>query len=207
MGLFAAMHLDCCWSQFSGEVRTELKWEDSEKWGWTSIVERLFPFEPIVACPCKSDPSHDLGHNVSTCDDKTARVQKLQYALVINVTGPSSVGELYKYTLHGEWNDPRKCQGRGIIAVLHLSGQTVREEMAIVDLRVCGVFFRSIAAPVSPCMSASRHSESTPDLRRVSLCVHDDRAFRTVQAVLQTAAAVVSSHNLGSGGNGGNSML
>ena len=56
-------------------------------------------------------------------------------------------------------------------------------------------------------MSASRHSDSTPDIRRVSLCVHDYRAFSTVQAALQTAAAVVSSHDLVSGGNGGNSML
>ena len=56
-------------------------------------------------------------------------------------------------------------------------------------------------------MSASRHLDSTLDIRRVSLCVHDYRAFRTVQAALQTEAAVVSNHELVSGGNGGNSML
>ena len=36
-------------------------------------------------------------------------------------------------------------------------------------------------------VSASRQSDSTPDSRRVSLCVDDYRAFRTVQAALQTA--------------------
>ena len=36
-------------------------------------------------------------------------------------------------------NDPHNCHGRGIIAVLHGSCDTVREEMAIVDIRV--VFF------------------------------------------------------------------
>ena len=56
-------------------------------------------------------------------------------------------------------------------------------------------------------MSASRHLDSTLDIRRVFLCVYDYRTFRTVQAALQTAAAVVSSHELVSGGNGGNSML
>ena len=46
-------------------------------------------------------------------------------------------------------------------------------------------------------MSASRHSDSTPDSRRVtSLCVHDYRALRALQAALQAAAAVVSSHEL-----------
>ena len=47
-------------------------------------------------------------------------------------------------------------------------------------------------------MSASRHSESTPDRRRIPLCVHDYtdcREFRTVQEALQTATAAVSSHN------------
>ena len=38
-------------------------------------------------------------------------------------------------------------------------------------------------------------------------CVHYYRAFRTVRAALQTAAAVVSSHELVSGGNGGNSYV
>ena len=32
-------------------------------------------------------------------------------------------------------NDSRNFQGRGIVAVLHLLCQTVREEMAIVDIR------------------------------------------------------------------------
>ena len=57
-------------------------------------------------------------------------------------------------------------------------------------------------------MPASSHSDSTLDIRRVSLCVHDYRAFRTVKAARQTAAAVVvSSHDWVSGGNGGGSML
>ena len=76
--------------------------------------------------------------------------------------------------------------------------------MAIVGIRV--VFF-SVRLLLFHCMSASRHSDSTPDIRRASLCVHDYRALRTVQAALQTAAAVVSSYELVSGGNGGNSML
>ena len=37
----------------------------------------------------------------------------------------------------------------------------------------------------------------------VFLCVHIYRAFRTVQAALQTATAAVSSHELISCGNGG----
>ena len=53
------------------------------------------------------------------------------------------------------------------------------------------------------CLSAGRHSDSTPDGRRVPLSVHDYRAFRTVQAALQTAIAVVSSHELVSCGTGG----
>ena len=53
-------------------------------------------------------------------------------------------------------------------------------------------------------MSTSRHSDSTPDSKRVPLCVHDYRAFRTMQAALQTTTAVVSSHELDSCGNGGN---
>ena len=96
-------------------------------------------------------------------------------------------------------NDPRNYQGRSIIAVLHFLCLTVREEMAIVD--ICVVVFGSIA--LFHWMSVSRHSESTPDSRRVPLCVHVHRAFRTVQAALQTAAAVVSSHELVRGGNGG----
>ena len=54
-------------------------------------------------------------------------------------------------------------------------------------------------------ISAGRHSGSTLDSRRVPLCVHDYRAFRTVQAPLQTATAVVSTHELVSCGNGGSS--
>ena len=53
------------------------------------------------------------------------------------------------------------------------------------------------------CMPPGRHSDSTPDSRHVSLCVHDYRAFRTVQAALQTGIAVVSSHKLVRCGNGG----
>ena len=53
-------------------------------------------------------------------------------------------------------------------------------------------------------MSPIRHSGSTPD---APPCVHDYRAFRTVQAALQTAtAALVSSHELVSCGNGGGAL-
>ena len=47
-------------------------------------------------------------------------------------------------------------------------------------------------------MSASRHSDSTPDSGRVPLRVHQlpARVFRTVLAALQTATVVVSSHEL-----------
>ena len=100
-------------------------------------------------------------------------------------------------------NDPRNFQARGIKAVPHLLCQTVREEMAIVDIRV--VFFRLDSSFFTACPRVVT-LYSTPDIRRVVLCVHNYRAFRTVQAALQTAAAVVSSPGLVSGGNGGNSM-
>ena len=104
-------------------------------------------------------------------------------------------------------DDPRNFQGRGIIAVLHLLSQTVREVMAIV---VILVGFVSVRLLLFHCMPASRHSDSTPDIRCVFLCVHDYRALRTVCTVpgaLQTTAAVVSSHEVVCGGNGRNSML
>ena len=56
-------------------------------------------------------------------------------------------------------------------------------------------------------MSASRRSDSTPDCRSVTLCIHDYRAFRTVQAAPLTATAVGKGHGLVGCGNGGNSML
>ena len=43
--------------------------------------------------------------------------------------------------------------------------------------------------------------------RRVPLCVHDYLAFRTVQAALQTATAVVGSHELVSCSNGGRNYM
>ena len=52
-------------------------------------------------------------------------------------------------------------------------------------------------------MSARRRFDGTPDSRRVPLCVHDYRAFRTVQEAFQSTTAVVSSHELVSCGNGG----
>ena len=52
-------------------------------------------------------------------------------------------------------------------------------------------------------MPPSCHSDITPGSRSVPLCVHDYRAFRTVHAALQTATAIVSSHELVSCGNGG----
>ena len=77
-------------------------------------------------------------------------------------------------------DDPRNFQGRGIIAVLHLLSQTVREVMAIV---VILVGFVSVRLLLFRCMPASRHSDSTPDIRCVFLCVHDYRALRTVCTV------------------------
>ena len=76
--------------------------------------------------------------------------------------------------------------------------QTVREDTAIVDTRMVVFEFRFA---LFPCMSAGRHSDSTPGSRRVPLCVHDSRLFLTEQAALQTATAVVSSHELVSRGN------
>ena len=88
-------------------------------------------------------------------------------------------------------NDLRNCQGRGIIAVLHLC-QTVREDMAIGDI----LMVVSCSTALLHCISASRHSDRTPDSRRLPLCVRDYRSFRSVEATLQTATAVVSSHYL-----------
>ena len=61
--------------------------------------------------------------------------------------------------------------------------------MAIADIYM--VVFGSIA-PVSLHVSASRHSDSTPDYR----------ACRAVNAALQAATAVVGGHELASCGNG-----
>ena len=59
--------------------------------------------------------------------------------------------------------------------------------MAIVDIMWWGSQFdRSFFT------ACSRVVTLTPQTRRVSLCVHAYRAFRTVQATLQTATAVVS---------------
>ena len=80
--------------------------------------------------------------------------------------------------------------------------QTAREDVAIVD--ICAVVF-SVRLLFFHSMSASRHSDSTPDSRRQPLCVHDERAFRAVQAALQTTTAILSSHELVSYGSGGNS--
>ena len=62
------------------------------------------------------------------------------------------------------------------------------------------------------CMSAGHHSDSNPDSRCVPIfCLHDYRAFWTVQAVLQTAtnrgtgSQYFNSHELVDGGGGGNS--
>ena len=71
------------------------------------------------------------------------------------------------------------------------------------------IFFRSIA-PFSLHVRESSSLWQHPRhqwFRRVSLCAHDYRAFRMVQAALQRAAAVVSSHELVIGVNGGISTL
>ena len=67
--------------------------------------------------------------------------------------------------------------------------QTFWEDMAFVDTCMMGFWFDCSFLTPYP---ASRHSDSTPDSRRVPLCVHDYLAFHTVQAALQTATAVVS---------------
>lgn len=89
-----------------------------------------------------------------------------------------------------------------VVAVLHLvrqSGETQRLLIFVWWFLVRLFFFHR--------MSAGRHTDSTPDGRRVPICVHDYRAFRAVQAALQTeTAAVVSGHELASCGNRGNSM-
>ena len=66
--------------------------------------------------------------------------------------------------------------------------------MAIVGS--CVVVFGSVAR--FSLHVASRHSDSTPDSRRVPLSVHDYRAFYTVQTAPQKAPAVlvVSSREL-----------
>ena len=59
--------------------------------GVSSYHTVQFPFEPIIACPCEWDPSYDLYHHVSACEDKAAQVQKL-HRLSISLT-PSFVDE------------------------------------------------------------------------------------------------------------------
>ena len=111
----------------------------------------------------------------------------------------NNVGELYGMT-------PAIARDvGGIIAVLHLLSD--RQDMAIVDICMVFIsvrwfFFHCSSASRSYCMIAPQTAG-----RRVPLCVHDCRAFRTVQAALQTSTAVVGSHELGSCGNGGYSML
>ena len=70
--------------------------------------------------------------------------------------------------------------------------QTVREDMTIID--ICMVVLGSIV--FFHYTFASRHSDNTPDSRRVPFSVHESRAFRTMQAALRTATAVVSSYEL-----------
>ena len=78
---------------------------------------------------------------------------------------------------------PRNFQGRDCAFC-----QIVRAgDVAIVV--ICVVVFGSIA--LFHCMPAGRHSDSTPDSKRVLLCVHDYRALRMVQAAIRTATAVV----------------
>ena len=36
------------------------------------------PIESTVACPCESDPTFDLWHNIGACVDKAAQIQKLR---------------------------------------------------------------------------------------------------------------------------------
>ena len=59
-------------------------------------------------------------------------------------------------------NDPRNFQGRRILAVLHRLRQTVREKIAIAGLGV----FRLDCSFLTACMSASRHSDNTPDINQ-----------------------------------------
>ena len=73
--------------------------------------------------------------------------------------------------------------------MLHLLCQTVREEMAIVDTWYMFRVFR-FRFDCSFFTACPRVDTLTAPDRRVSLCVYDYRAFSTVQAALQTAAAV-----------------
>ena len=82
--------------------------------------------------------------------------------------------------------------------------------MIVVDYVLCWVVLGLIA--LFYCMSAGHHSDSNPDSRCVPIfCLHDYRAFWTVQAVLQTAtnrgtgSQYFNSHELVDGGGGGNS--
>ena len=45
-------------------------------------------------------------------------------------------------------------------------------------------------------MFASHHHDSTPDSKRLVLCVYDYRGFRTAHAALQTAIDQVTSPEL-----------
>ena len=102
------------------------------------------------------------------------------------------------YTLHGE-RPPAIRRDVVLIAVLHLVRQSGKTRRSLIFVW-CFFLVRLL---FFHCLSAGRHSDSTPDSRRVPLSVHDYRAFRTVQAALQTAIAVVSSHELVSCGTGG----
>ena len=99
-----------------------------------------------------------------------------------------------------------KYQGVGIILLQCCTFcQTVREDMAIVDVDVDVRMVILVSIAPFHCMPASRRSDSTPGSRRLPLCAHDYRALRAVEAALQTATAVVSSHDswlvVATGGN------
>ena len=90
---------------------------------------------------------------------------------------------------------PRNYQGRCIIQTTGSScaapfGQTVRGDMAIVD--ICMLAFGSIVLFSTACPRVVALTAPQTAGRRVYLCAHYYRAFRSVPAALQTAAAVHS---------------
>ncbi|CAN0327851.1 unnamed protein product, partial [Laminaria digitata] len=99
--------------------------------------------------------------------------------------------------VHGE-RPPAIRRDVVLIAVLHLVRQPGKNRRSL-------IFVWFFLFDCSFFTARSRFVNLTaPDSRCVPLCVHDYRAFRTVQATLQTANPFVSSHELV---NGGNSVL
>ena len=104
--------------------------------------------------------------------------------------------------------DPLNYQGRGIIRsscaapfFVKTSGKRWRSMIVVWWFLIRLLFFH--------CMSASRHSDSTPDSKQAcsSLCSRLPRVLYGSDSTPDSNTAVVSSHELVSCGNGGNSIL